>query len=116
MEKRRTVISALLLAVFLPALLSSVLHRHPEADRHIEECTACVHHLPHPGHLSALEGGISDCVLCHFLGLPYILASLAAMLRPTPLMTVRYAWIRKSPAAAPSYRRTSRAPPVLRFA
>jgi len=81
MEKRRHIISALLLAVIVPALLFSSLHKHHTVPILTEECSECVHHLPHAGHIGSSEDGISDCYLCHFLCVPFVI-SLAAVILP----------------------------------
>ncbi|MCR4570655.1 MAG: hypothetical protein K5652_00435 [Bacteroidales bacterium] len=115
MRKYGHIISTFLLAVFLTALLLSAFHTHPA---HIEEprCEQCEHHIPHPGHIAAVESGISDCLLCHFLGLPFVLALSALVLPPAMLLSglaPRPQW-----AAVSSHIRhtRSRAPPVLFFA
>ena len=67
--------SWVLLAVFLPMLVLSSLHVHPEA--HLEEgyCKECVHHLPHAGHFGSQTTCSFDCVLCQFLTLPFLMAT-----------------------------------------
>lgn len=82
MEKKRRILSLILLAVFLPAFFASILHTHQEIIEISAECTECVHHLPHAGHVRAYDGGLSDCLLCHFLGLPFVI-SLAAVILPS---------------------------------
>lgn len=66
--------SWVLLAVFLPMLVLTSLHVHPEA--HLEEgyCKECVHHLPHAGHFGSQTSCSFDCVLCQFLTLPFLVA------------------------------------------
>jgi len=65
-----------LLAVFLPMLLLSSFHVHPEAHVEGDDCEECVHHLPHAGHISNLTVCSFDCVLCQFLTLPFLVAPL----------------------------------------
>lgn len=77
--------SKVMLAVFLPALILSSVHKHPVPENESEECYECVHHLPHAGHLSAGHSGIHECVLCHFLGLPFLSSVRIARL---PLLTI----------------------------
>jgi len=112
MERTRRHISVLLLTVFLSALLASSLHRHPAVESHDPACAECVHHLPHAGHISSYAGPVADCVLCHFLGLPFVImvatATLAAavFLKGIPDVFCR-------PAAAVFLRHIQpRAPPV----
>ena len=71
---RRYVASAVLLAVFLPMLLLSSFHVHPEAHLEGDECQECVHHVPHAGHFTSGTTCGFDCVLCQFLTLPFLLA------------------------------------------
>ena len=66
--------SWVLLAVFLPMLLLSSLHVHPEAHLEEEGCKECVHHVPHAGHFTSGTTCGFDCVLCQFLTLPFLLA------------------------------------------
>ncbi|MBO4215954.1 MAG: hypothetical protein J5888_06470 [Bacteroidaceae bacterium] len=71
---RRYYSSLVLLAVFLPMLVLSSIHVHPET--HLEEgsCQECVHHLPHAGHFGSQTFCAFDCVLCQFLTLPFLVA------------------------------------------
>lgn len=87
MDRKRTHISILLLTIFLSALLASSLHRHPTRAVDHTECAKCVHHLPHAGHLSSYAGPAADCVLCHFQGLPYLMALVATFFIATILIS-----------------------------
>ena len=69
MQKRRAY-SLALLAVILPVLFLSFFHRHPGYLEEEIHCVQCADHIPH-GHLSA-DNHISDCLVCHFLGLPFL--------------------------------------------
>ncbi|MBR1406761.1 MAG: hypothetical protein IJ578_07515 [Bacteroidales bacterium] len=69
MQKRKAY-ALLLLGVILPALLLSSFHRHPAESFEDAHCVQCSDHVPH-GHLSS-DSHLSDCLLCHFLGLPYL--------------------------------------------
>lgn len=51
--------------------LSSV-HRHASAESEATVCVDCSHHTPHAGHLSSAATWAHDCVLCQFLGLPFV--------------------------------------------
>ena len=75
--KRRHIASVVLLAVFLPMLLLSSLHVHPEAHLEDGDCKECVHHVPHAGHFTSGTSCSFDCVLCQFLSLPFLMAPLA---------------------------------------
>jgi len=108
MEQRRRILSFLLLAVFLPAVLASSLHRHPH-----EEAFSCIDCHHESGHLLPGAGGIDDCVLCHFLGLPYI-AALAATVLPLVVRLKTDFGRQEQDIPAGSLRHNrSRAPPVL---
>ena len=69
MLKRRAY-SIVLLAVILPVLFLSYFHRHPGSFEEDIHCVQCADHVPH-GHLSA-DNHISDCLVCHFFGLPFL--------------------------------------------
>lgn len=115
MEKVRRIVSTFLLAVYLSAVLASTFHRHPE---HSEgpACEQCVHHLPHAGHIGTYEGSLSDCVLCQFLGIPYVLTLAAALLLPLCLFGGTISPLRETLISSYRQRTRSRAPPVLSFA
>jgi hypothetical protein len=65
-------------------LLLASTHTH-HAEEVNTSCYACIHHLPHDGHISTSPFSIDHCVLCHFLALPYIAA---ATISVTYLVTV----------------------------
>ena len=69
---RRRVFARLLLLVFVPMLMMSVLHVH-ECES-IQTCADCTHHVSHSGHLTADASYDYDCVLCQFLSLPFVMA------------------------------------------
>lgn len=71
---RRYYSSLVLLAVFLPMLLLSSFHVHPQSHVEGDYCKECVHHLPHAGHMGSLSVCSFDCVLCQFLTLPFLIA------------------------------------------
>ena len=115
MEKVRRIISTFLLAVYLSAVLASTFHRHPEHSQG-PDCEQCVHHLPHAGHIGAYEGALSDCVICQFLGIPYVLTLSAALLLPTCLFSGLLSPLRENFISSYRQHTLSRAPPVLCFA
>ena len=55
--------SWVLLAVFLPMVVLSSLHVHPEAEG--EPCHECIEHTVHNGHITAVKASV-DCPLCAF--------------------------------------------------
>ena len=62
----------ILLAVFLPMLLCSMIHVHQEAAESTATCDACQHHMQHHSHLVDLHNGTDHCVLCQFLSSPFV--------------------------------------------
>lgn len=79
---RRFYSSLVLLAVFLPILLLSSLHVHPQAHQEGHHCEECVHHQPHAGHISSMSVCSFDCVMCQFLTLPFLIAAVAVFAAP----------------------------------
>ncbi|MBR2203099.1 MAG: hypothetical protein IJ914_02710 [Prevotella sp.] len=69
---KRRFFARLLLLVFVPMLMMSVLHVH-ECNS-IQTCSDCAHHVSHSGHLTAVASCDYDCVLCQFLSLPFVMA------------------------------------------
>lgn len=69
----------LLLLVFVPILLMASLHRH-ESDGGARDtvCYSCLHHTPHPSHMSGSAASWHQCVLCQFNTLPYVQSAIAA--------------------------------------
>lgn len=113
MEKFRRIASTFLLAVYLTALAGVFSHRHEAPSlSHEPECEQCVNHMPHTGHLTAFSGGLSDCVLCHFLGLPYVYTQLAALLLPAFVYKSIDTLEQSKTVSAFSGLNLSRAPPV----
>lgn len=64
----------LLLSVFMPMLLFSSLHVHQQTASQ-QDCTECVNHVPHGGHLSFNTLDVHDCVLCKFTSLSFLLVA-----------------------------------------
>ncbi len=62
-------------------LLFASFHTHRCERRLIAtECSACLHHIHHNGHLSSNTFTIDHCVLCTFLALPYVAGTVLAVL------------------------------------
>lgn len=55
----------MLLSVFLPMVLLSSLHVHPELLIDNEPCHECIEHTVHNGHIAAVKATV-DCPLCAF--------------------------------------------------
>ena len=110
MELKRRIFSILLLAVFLPALVASSVHRH-HADAHegTVECVDCHHQS---GHLASGAQGLDECLLCQFLGLPFVVALLAAALPLDRRVEAFYGFLRQRVSPVGLRHNRSRAPPV----
>jgi len=72
MRNRSQWYAVFMICVFLPMYLFASLHVHEYEPDASDDCYYCIHHLPHSGHLSASPSCGSECLLCHFLTLPYI--------------------------------------------
>jgi len=114
MEKMRRYIGVFLLTVFLAAYGTSSLHKHPEQHEDAV-CLECVQHH-HSNHIGTYDGGLSDCVLCHFLGLPFVIALASAILPGASLIRSLFTDLRRPFVSAHLRLAPSRAPPVLYFA
>jgi hypothetical protein len=77
---KRHISAIVLLAVFLPMLVLSSLHVHPETHLEDEHCEECMHHVPHAGHMGSQTTCSFDCVLCQFLTLPFLVAPLVVFI------------------------------------
>lgn len=68
-----------LLTVFLSMLFMASVHCHSFPAVSVDaSCYQCSHHLHHSGHLSTSQPTTTDCVLCHFLSLVFIVPVTAA--------------------------------------
>ena len=54
-----------LLSVFIPMVLLSSLHVHPEPLVDGQPCHECIDHTVHNGHIAAVKASV-DCPLCAF--------------------------------------------------
>ena len=69
----------MLLAVFVPMLALSSLHIHEQTQRTADSCTECVeHHCG--GHLAQQSIPVHACVICQFLTLTFMAATVVAVL------------------------------------
>jgi hypothetical protein len=67
-NKKRKIVSWMLLAVFVPMLLLSSLHIHSYDQTGDDQCTECVHHHC-GGHIGQQTLSLDNCLLCQFLTL-----------------------------------------------
>ena len=77
-DTRRHIALWLLLAVFVPMLVLSSVHIHEIGETTETECADCVHHSCH-GHMTAASMWTHDCVLCQFLTLTMLTATMMAV-------------------------------------
>lgn len=89
-KTRRQVSAVLLLACYVSILLFSSLHVHPTSLFAADECTECVNHLPHSGHISTVDIGHHECLLCQFLSITYIAAVIATVVFSTSYRKFRF--------------------------
>jgi len=112
-ETHRRALAWLLLAVFVPMLLTASLHRHDYGGGGEGVCYECLHHLRHAGHIHAFGVSTSDCVLCQFLSLTFIAAATVALIVPGFRLRTM---LRRDAASVPAPvagRILPRAPPFL---
>ena len=72
-ELKRQLSAWLLLSVFIPMTVVMALHVHPSACvDELMSCDACVHHLPHGGHLTANANHLHDCIICQVMTVGFL--------------------------------------------
>lgn len=61
---------------YMPLLIATVVHVHhrPAGDA---ICNDCVRHIQHPAHFNEASTGVHNCLYCHLLSLPRIVAATA---------------------------------------
>ena len=70
-DLRRKRYAWLLLSVFLPMMLFSVLHTHHGERAAMADCQDCLHHVHH-SHIVSATVCLDHCVLCEFQTLPFL--------------------------------------------
>ena len=70
--RRRRIISALLLTLYLSCLVITITHRHDEAASIRVVCADCDNHVQHHGHIGALDNGHDACLICQALSMPIL--------------------------------------------
>lgn len=75
---RRRISAWVLLAIFVPILIVSSLHIHQSGTTVDDSSIECVHNHC-GGHLNQQTVSLHDCVLCQFLTLPLLLASVISL-------------------------------------
>lgn len=76
LTRKRHIASWILLAVFVPMMILASIHTHEDVQT--EVVVHCDHVHCH-GHLTVAHFSIDDCVLCQFLGLPFTVCAIAAV-------------------------------------
>ena len=112
-ERRHRIYSWLLLAVFLPVVLVSMLHCHTAVTTIGDDCGACVAHLPHATHFSPSQPTVdSYCWLCHFSALQFIKGDggVSSVVFSLEAIVIKSA---TSALAVDISRRPARAPPAV---
>lgn len=72
-ELKRQLSAWLLLSVFIPMTVVTALHVHPSVCvDELMSCDACVHHLPHGGHLTADANHLHDCIICQVMTIGFL--------------------------------------------
>ena len=86
---RRTAFAWLLLWVFVPMMVLSVVHQHERATATEMSCTDCDHHVAHAGHLLMTDGHAHDCVLCQLASVVFVGG--ATLVASAPLTCIKRA-------------------------
>ena len=112
LELKRQLSAWLLLSVFVPMTALSALHVHGfTATDDKLDCDACVHHIPHGGHLSNNVVDLGECVLCQLLATSFLASSFD---QPSYLVSLNCALLPSLTAllaVRPCSVQSSRAPP-----
>lgn len=78
-NKKRKIVSWMLLAVFVPMLVLSSVHVHGYSNSLVDKCNECVQHHCH-GHLGQQTASLHECVLCQFLSLPMLTVAVLTLI------------------------------------
>jgi len=111
-ELKRQFYAWLLLAVFVPTMVAATLHIHPSTVAIADECSACVNHQPHAGHLLSASASAHDCVLCQLLGSSFIIASTSLLAILLPCARQVQPFFAEQLPSSCALAHGSRAPPV----
>ena len=110
LEQRRKWFAWMLLAVFVPMLLFSLVHVHEQGMAAGADCVDCAHHVHH-SHLASADFCVDNCVLCQMLSLPFVAAILLSVVLFSAIGTPLYTRERALIANGFTGNRSSRAPP-----
>jgi hypothetical protein len=108
-------LASLLLAVFLPMVIATMVHTHDTApiSGQDELCVECVKHMPHATHFSThLEKMEQQCLFCHFLSLQFLVAAITIFVSYKTRLTLISATLCQALPATSSGIDNTRAPPA----
>lgn len=112
----KTYVSAwVLLSVFIPMVLLSSLHIHPELLNDPELCPDCIEHTVHNGHITTVKGAI-DCPLCAFQASVYQSAEIIEVITGQQVSHLVTAYAMPSVTIVEIGVKQCRAPPVGKHA
>lgn len=76
-QRKRIATAWLLLSIFVSMMMLTALHHH-QPTANTADCVECDHHVQHHSHLTAATTSMHECLLCQFLSIPYISATVIA--------------------------------------
>ena len=111
LQLRRNISAWALLAIFVPALLLTSLHRHGDAEDN--GCVECVRHQSHAGHIGQQTTCFTDCLMCQFFSLSYLGGSKAPLTLFPILFAVLLFFLQKLVSHDIAEQISPRAPPAI---
>ena len=112
-DVKRQIAAWVLMAVFLPAMVAAALHVHEDAVVEME-CSACVHHQAHAGHLMSNAGHWHDCVLCQLMATSFTASATMLLAVLVTCHLALYPTLEASVVPGTNKRHGSRAPPFVK--
>ena len=100
-----------LLVIFVPMVLLSSLHVHPELLEEVELCNDCIDHSVHGGHIAPVKA-VVDCPLCAFQSnvyqgeeetLPSLVQSCCRLVEDKAIPSVSHGVSVTTPSRAPPF-------------
>lgn len=110
-ELKRQLYAWLLLSVFVPMTALAALHVHNDGNDVTTVCSACINHQAHAGHLTAGIDNIHDCVLCQFLNLSFVAATVVVTTTLTIQRRMRFVERKAQYVSTINQLHATRAPP-----
>jgi len=109
---KRNIASWVLLAVFVPMVILSSLHIHESSNLFGNDCKECLQHQCH-GHLGELTVSMHDCVLCQFLTMSFLAATVFVVVLFNNVLRIQVAWLQGDIQLENCGIPTLRAPPFV---